>query len=89
MVGGRSKSSQTSYLLEGSRDYIQGDIFPGFGAVGLVVVLCCFLGNAHILFHLLPIKPDTKADTKRYACNVSYASDAVNKPLISSISRRC
>jgi len=34
-------------------------------------------------------KPDTNADTKRYACNSSYASYPVYKPANSGISRWC
>jgi len=44
---------------------------------------------SEVMKHPHLLNPDTKADTKRYACNASYASDAVYKPLNSDISRWC
>jgi len=57
--------------------------------LGLVIALHRLLGDVHILYHYLPIKPDKKADTKRYVFYAPYASNAVNKPVISGISRWC
>ena len=80
---------KASRSFEGSRDYIQGDIFPCLGAGGLVIFLLCFIGNVHILSRFLSMKPDTKADTKRDACNVFCAPDDVNNPVFSGTSRWC